>query len=228
MNPQVLIVDDDVVSRMVLMHLVDGCGSVAITEAESAEEAWALVEGGLRPAIIFCDLRMPGLSGLELLERLRADGPRPQAPFVLVTSATEQETVEQARDYGVAGYLVKPFDGAQVAALMRPVLQPRREAPLATMERLAIGAERLQVYLGGFRAQVDAARSELAALLARGDHASLQARLGQLRAGSATLGLEDAAATLQACAESDLTAEILRRALDAVAAAVDDQLRQLR
>jgi CheY-like chemotaxis protein len=69
---KVLVVDDDVVSRMVLMHLIDSCGSFDIVEAEDGADAWQQLEAGLRPAICFCDLRMPRLSGMELLQRVKA------------------------------------------------------------------------------------------------------------------------------------------------------------
>jgi CheY-like chemotaxis protein len=69
---KVLVVDDDVVSRMMLMHLVDSCGKYDILEAEDGADAWRQLEAGLRPAITFCDLRMPQLSGTELLARVKA------------------------------------------------------------------------------------------------------------------------------------------------------------
>ena len=81
---KVLVVDDDVVSRMMLMHLVDSCGQYEIVEAEDGEDAWRLLSDGLRPGIMFCDLRMPRLDGLELLARVRAEPALAGLPFVLV------------------------------------------------------------------------------------------------------------------------------------------------
>src|SRR3954453_17831346 len=101
---KVLVVDDDVVSRMVLMHLIDSCGKFDIVEAEDGQHAWEQLEQGLRPAICFCDLRMPRLSGMELLQRIRADCTLNAMPFILVSSATDQDTVEQASGFGAAGY----------------------------------------------------------------------------------------------------------------------------
>src|SRR3954469_2090501 len=107
---KVLVVDDDVGLRMVLMHLIDSCGHFDIVEAEDGAEAWQLLEEGLRPAICFCDLRMPRMSGMELLERVKSAEPALRAmPFVLVSSASDRETVEAATVSGAAGYVVKPF-----------------------------------------------------------------------------------------------------------------------
>ncbi|WGG49160.1 response regulator [Rugamonas sp. DEMB1] len=210
---KVLVVDDDVVSRMVLMHLVDSCGSFEILEAEDGADAWRQLEQGLRPAICFCDLRMPRLSGMELLQRVRAEPAFDGMPFVLVTSANDDDTVQSADKAGAAGFIVKPFQAEQVRQHLAPLLAPagearasapevlyQAEAPAATLQRLGINHERLLVYLDGFHKQLDAAGGDIGALLARGEQREAQLRLERLRAGCVTLGLGGAAAALQALA----------------------------
>jgi two-component system chemotaxis response regulator CheY len=210
---KVLVVDDDVVSRMVLMHLIDACGSYEILEAEDGQDAWDQLEGGLRPAILFCDLRMPRLSGMELLERVRAAAALDAMPFVLVTSATERGTVDQATGLGAAGYIVKPFQADQVRVHMAAFSEPaagggqRAETPAATMARLGIGAERLLVYLGGFQSQLTGASGEIDAMLARAEYDGARLRIGRLQAGCSTLGLDGAAAAFQRLASGTLDQE---------------------
>lgn len=199
---KVLVVDDDVVSRMVLMHLIDACGKFEILEAEDGEDAWQQMAGGLRPAIVFCDLRMPRLSGMDLLARVKADPSFGGMPFVLVTSANDSATVGQAENLGVDGYLVKPFQGEQVKTYMAPFTPapesvPGAETAQATMQRLGINGERLLVYLGGFQAQLTTASGEIADLLARGESDQARIRLDRLQAGCLTLGLGEAAAALR-------------------------------
>jgi len=204
---KVLVVDDDVVSRMVLMHLVDACGQFDIIEAEDGEDAWLQLSGGLRPAICFCDLRMPRLSGLDLLSRVRADPQLTSMPFVLVTSANDSATVDRANGLGADGYLVKPFDAADVSACIAPLLAaaaPEVEAPQDTMARLGIDGDRLQAYLGGFQAQLAAASAELAALLAEDDMEGARLRLDRLHAGCLTLGLNRAAGALRDLPQGEL------------------------
>ena len=203
---KVLVVDDDVVSRMVLMHLVDACGQFDIVEAEDGEDAWQQLAAGLRPAICFCDLRMPRLSGMDLLARVRADPRLAAMPFVLVTSANDTATVDRANGLGADGYLVKPFDAVAVSACLGPLLEAAEEAetPLATMARLGIDGERLLVYLGGFQTQLAAASADLAALLAAGDTEGAHVRLDRLHAGCQTLGLNGAAAAIRALPEGEL------------------------
>jgi two-component system chemotaxis response regulator CheY len=199
-----MVVDDDVVSRMVLMHLIDGCGKFDIIEAEDGADAWQQLEAGLLPGIVFCDLRMPRLSGIELLQRVRAHGELEEVPFVLVSSATDKETVQQATLAGATGYIVKPFQSDQVRAHLGAFLdqatngyEHRAEAPADTLLRLGIGADRLLVYLTGFQNQLSAASTEIDALLMRGEQAEVELRLERLHTGCVTLGLHGAAAALK-------------------------------
>jgi two-component system chemotaxis response regulator CheY len=199
-----MVVDDDVVSRMVLMHLIDGCGKFDIIEAEDGADAWQQLEAGLRPGIVFCDLRMPRLSGIELLQRVRASGELEEVPFVLVSSATDKDTVQQATLAGATGYIVKPFQSDQVRAHLGAFLdqaangyEHRAEAPADTLVRLGIGADRLLVYLTGFQNQLTAASTEIDALLTRGEQGEVELRLERLHTGCVTLGLHGAAAALK-------------------------------
>jgi two-component system chemotaxis response regulator CheY len=189
----VLVVDDDVVSRMVLMHLVDSCGRFEIVEAEDGEDAWRQLDGGLRPAITFCDLRMPKLDGMELLERVRADARLARMPFVLVSAANDGETVQAANGLGADGYIVKPFQADQVRGHLDALGLASDDDPAATARRLGIDARRLALYLGGLHEQLVAAGPDIEQLLACADLASARARLARLREGCAMLGLVGAA-----------------------------------
>lgn len=224
---KVLVVDDDVVSRMVLMHLIDGCGKFEIVEAEDGADAWQQLQYGLRPGIVFCDLRMPRLSGIELLQRVRAHGELAEVPFVLVSSATDKETVQQATLAGATGYIVKPFQSEQVRAHLGAFLdqaangyEHRAEEPSATMARLGIGADRLLVYLTGFQNQLTAASSEIETLLAHDELAEVRARLERLHAGCTTLGLHGAAAVLKPLTAGRTSNEAVQAALTDVIRAV--------
>jgi len=228
---KVLIVDDDVVSRMMLMHMVDSTagGACDVHEAEDGEDAWARLDAGLAPALVFCDLRMPRLSGMELLARVKADARFAQLPFVLVSAATDAATMEQAQDLGASGYIVKPFDAARVAAHLAPLLPSRDELPAATLRRLGIDAARLLLYLGGLQRQLAGAGAEVETQLAAGRVDAARAQLARLGEGCRTLGLHDAAAgfdTLCPGAGSDC----ILRELEAAQRAVQrqtDAVRQL-
>ncbi|MET0265641.1 MAG: response regulator [Duganella sp.] len=227
---KVLVVDDDVVSRMVLMHLIDSCGKFDIVEAEDGHDAWQQLEAGLRPAICFCDLRMPRVSGLELLQRVKSHADLQTMPFVLVTSATEKDVMHEATSAGAAGYIVKPFHAEQVRVHLTGFLDQAAsghshvaEDPAATLHRLGINGERLLVYLGGFHNQLQAASGDLEALLGQGDQPGAQARIERLHAGCVTLGLEGAAAALTGSAGGRLSNEAVQAVIVDVIRAVEQQ-----
>jgi two-component system chemotaxis response regulator CheY len=227
---KVLVVDDDVVSRMVLMHLIDGCGKFDIVEAEDGEDAWQQLAAGLRPLICFCDLRMPRLSGLELLQRAKAAPELAAMSFVLVSSATDHDTVQQATQMGATGYIVKPFQADQVRGHLSAFLaqavsrfQHEAEAPTATLVRLGINAERLLIYLAGFQNQLASAAPELAGLLARGEQDEALLRIERLQAGCVTLGLHGAAAQLREFEPGQLSASAVDAVLADVTAAAAQQ-----
>ena len=194
---KVLVVDDDIVARMMLMHLVDSCGNHAILEAEDGADAWRQLESGLRPDIVFCDLRMPHLSGLELLQRVRAGADMAALPFVLVSAASDGATLDEAAALGASGYIVKPFRQEDVRGQFERLFpaaagaEPPDEAPEEVARRLGIDDARLRLYLDGLARQLQVAMHEPPA----GDEGT-QARLNRLREGCKTLGLYGAAAAL--------------------------------
>ncbi|GAB3437561.1 response regulator [Massilia solisilvae] len=203
---KVLVVDDDVVSRMVLMHLVDTSGHFEVHEAEDGEDAWRQLERGLRPAITFCDLRMPHLSGMELLARVKADPQLAHMPFVLASAASERSVADQASDMGANAYLVKPFQVEEVRALLAGLQEPADggdEPAAQTVRRLGIDANRLLLYLGGLHKQLVAASPLIEQLLACGETAEARAQLARLREGCSTLGLLGAAAAFEALEAQD-------------------------
>jgi two-component system chemotaxis response regulator CheY len=203
---KVLVVDDDVVARMMLMHLIDSCGRHEIIEAEDGAEAWSMLAAaapGQAPDIVFCDLRMPQLSGLELLQRLRAHPPLATLPFVLVSAAADGATRDEAAAAGADGYIVKPFRQDDVRAQFERIFaapQPEDdvddEGPAAVATRLGIDAARLRLYYDGLGRQLEAAGLELAAA----DADTVTARLARLCEGCAMLGLGSAVAALEQAA----------------------------
>ncbi len=201
---KILVVDDDVVSRMMLMHQVDACARAEILEAEDGEHAWRLLAGGLRPAIVFCDLRMPHLDGLGLLARLRADAATAAIPFVLVSAASDADTLEQAGRLGADGYIAKPFRIDLVRAELDRLLPAAGEDPQAVARRLGITLERLMVYLAGLRRQLEEAGQGGGPGAAR------------LAEGCATLGLIDAAARLRTAGGTEATQAAIAQAVAAL------------
>jgi two-component system phosphate regulon response regulator PhoB len=132
-RPSVLVVDDDpVVSRVIVEILARDAFDVAVVRA--APEALARLEVS-RPDVIILDIELPGMSGLELLLRLR-EGDCP--PVILLTGRGEETDRVLGLDLGAEDYVVKPFLPRELAARVRGVLRRRSQA-LAAVARLDLG-----------------------------------------------------------------------------------------
>lgn len=81
-----------------------------VDKAPSAQAALALIERSV-PNLIVCDIQMPGMTGIELLERLRSrDDDLSTVPFVFLTAFGDRDTIITGRRSGADDYLVKPVD----------------------------------------------------------------------------------------------------------------------
>jgi two-component system chemotaxis response regulator CheY len=227
-----LLVDDDIVSRMALVDLLSAYGVFDLVEAEDGEQAWSQLMDGLLPAICFCDVRMPRMSGIDLLERMKNDASLAAVPFVLVSSASDRDTVLQAVRLGAVGYILKPLHAADARAhlekIFKVTLDKLAEDPVATMARLHIGVDRLLAYLGAFGQQLAAARKDLAALSDGASAADARLKVDALHTGCMTLGLWQAAAGVDQARHGILDAQRIDTALDAVADAVTRQASRAR
>lgn len=224
---QALVIDDDSVCRLALSHVLAGFDLAQVIEADSGELAWQLMADGLRPDVCCCDVQMPGMSGLELLCRMKADPELADIPVLLVSGESRLETIQEALQIGSAAFLSKPLhtaDGRErLRAVLDKVLDEIAEHPAATLERLRIGAARLCAYLGAYEAQAREQIEPLLALLAAGRHAEAKERIEALRKGGHTLGLWKAAGKLDRLAAGAVEPQRLRATLAAVADAAAKQ-----
>jgi CheY-like chemotaxis protein len=117
----ILVVEDDEGLRPILARHLRGKGHV-VSEAASAEEAVALLRGGLRPALVVLDLNLPGDTGWDLLrsDAMRAAGPPP----VVVASAVTVSPKKLA-EFDCAGYLPKPFPLETLLQTVERVISPQ-------------------------------------------------------------------------------------------------------
>jgi CheY-like chemotaxis protein len=73
------------------------------------------------PALILLDLKMPGMTGLQLLQWMRTQRDIRRIPVVVLTGNEEPATVNAAYDLGVNSYLLKPGDAAQIGELVQSI-----------------------------------------------------------------------------------------------------------
>jgi two-component system, NtrC family, nitrogen regulation response regulator GlnG len=118
---RILVADDEPSIRFVLREALEeqGCDVVDTEDGDAAFEQ--LSGGGFDMA--FLDIRMPGASGLELLDRIRAQGI--DTATVIITAQNTFENAVEAMKRGALDYLVKPFELREVAALLAKAMRAR-------------------------------------------------------------------------------------------------------
>jgi DNA-binding NtrC family response regulator len=113
-SPTILVIDDDAEIRYSLSRVLSSRG-YQISEAPSGEQGVELVRKGPAPDLVFLDVRMSGMSGIEALQHIRSANPRQLV--VLMTAFGTAQTAIEAMKYGAFDYVMKPFDPAKVLAL---------------------------------------------------------------------------------------------------------------
>lgn len=157
---QVFVIDDEMVSRMALVDLVESLGFKDIVEFSDGLSAWQYLNTEKpKPILICCDIRMPKMSGTDLLIQIRKDERLSNIPFVLVTSKADRDTVGVAIKQGINGYIVKPFDAGNAGIKLKDVLNKEWgriiESPQTTAKRLNIPVNKLIAYYSAFAEQVE-------------------------------------------------------------------------
>lgn len=118
-----LIVDDDVTVIQILAKALVGIGSVRY--ALNGADALRLAETD-PPDLVLLDAHMPGMSGFEVLEAMRAKPLFEDVPAIFITSHSSQEMEEEGLAKGAADFIAKPFHPAIVAARVRTQLRLKR------------------------------------------------------------------------------------------------------
>ncbi len=118
--PRVLIAEDNPGVRETLAHLVRGLGyeAVAVSDGEAALAAMAKAP----PDLLLSDIAMPGLSGLEVCRRLKADPATRLIPVILITGLGDSYKIDGI-EAGADDFLGKPFSPAELRARIRALLR---------------------------------------------------------------------------------------------------------
>jgi DNA-binding response OmpR family regulator len=123
----VLIVEDDKATGDLLATAINderGYKAVRVESADAALDALAVID----PDLFVLDIRLPGMSGLELYDHLRADERFRSIPVVFETG-TGREHAQDLRDRGIATYIKKPFDLEELVRFVKRLVPPRNGHP---------------------------------------------------------------------------------------------------
>jgi len=124
--PRVLVAEDDEISATLLLHRLQKEG-LDVVRFDDGQEAY---EAALRevPDLVILDVKMPGMDGFEVLERLRGSAAYSSVPIIMLTSMGREADVVRGFELGADDYILKPFSPVELAARVRRLLARGRSA----------------------------------------------------------------------------------------------------
>jgi two-component system response regulator HydG len=143
--PRILIIDDDDAVRESLGRMLRSAGH-AVETAENGEKGLAAARGNAYD-VILSDMRMPGISGLDVLERLREQ--RVDSAFIVMTGFGTIDTAVEAMKLGAVDFVQKPFLRDELLMRVRSAADRRQLArQVDLLQRQIRGAETLDALVG--------------------------------------------------------------------------------
>jgi len=139
MAATILVVEDEPAIQELIAYNLKQAGHQPL-RADNAEQALTLVANAL-PDLVLLDWMLPGLSGVELARRLRADKRTRAIPIIMLTARSDEQDKLQGLETGADDYITKPFSPRELNARIKAVL--RRRAPEMTADAVQLGGLRL-------------------------------------------------------------------------------------
>ena len=141
----VLVVDDDTMVAEVVVGYLQRAGHAVVSVADGPAALGAVREAP--PDLIVLDLMLPGIDGLEVCRRVRAD--HPDLPVIMLTALGEEEDRIAGLEVGADDYVAKPFDlrelRARVKSVIRRMQARPQTAPAAQVPGAAAPSSRVRV-----------------------------------------------------------------------------------
>ena len=125
---RVLVVDDSSMIRALFRHSLAGAKDIRVREARNGQEALDAISADGEPDLIFLDVNMPVMDGLEFLATSAGAGLVERVPVVIVSTEGREEDVQRGLDAGARAYLRKPFKPAELVPLVEKLLGETKPA----------------------------------------------------------------------------------------------------
>jgi response regulator NasT len=115
---RVIIAEDEAIVRLDIKEILLSAGYEVVGETGRGDEAVGLA-AETKPDLAILDVKMPGMSGIQAAREITTDA---RVAVVVLTAFSQRELIEEARDAGVAAYLVKPFHRDELLSAVDNVL----------------------------------------------------------------------------------------------------------
>jgi len=116
MSKRVLVVDDSPTVRQ-QVGLALKLAGFDVVEAVDGLDGLDKLDASIR--ILICDVNMPRMNGLEMLEKVKADARFPGVPVVMLTTEGQPSLIERAKKAGAKGWIIKPFKAELLVAAVQ-------------------------------------------------------------------------------------------------------------
>jgi diguanylate cyclase (GGDEF)-like protein len=160
-SARVLVVDDDPLTRLMATEALRE-GGYAVVEAEDGEQALALFDAA-PPDLVLLDVMMPGLSGFEVCQRLRARSSGQLVPIIMLTGLDDGDSVERAFDVGATDFISKPINWTLLRFRIRYVLRSAEVMKELTRNKESLSNAQRIARLGSWEWFVEADRVQRSA-----------------------------------------------------------------
>jgi len=122
MSQKIIVIDDSDTVREQLSIVLTGAG-YEIIEAEDGLQGANAIRDNPSAALAICDVNMPKLSGLDMLELLKGQG-NSGMPVLMLTTEGRPDLIERARAFGAKGWMVKPFKPTMLLVTVKKLARP--------------------------------------------------------------------------------------------------------
>ncbi|MDQ3024036.1 MAG: SpoIIE family protein phosphatase [bacterium] len=151
-KPLILVAEDDTITRMKLVRFLERELKATVLSAQNGDDAWKVYEENSEIQFVISDWVMPGGTGVDLVEKIRAAENRRYTYFILLSGRNEREDLLTGMQAGADEYLIKPFDPAELNLRVRAGLRI-----IGLEQELAAQNDKLNAALGSLEEAVQAA-----------------------------------------------------------------------
>lgn len=118
---RVMTVDDSASVRMMIRFTLKGAGYDVVEAVDGVDALEKL--GGIDIQAMIVDVNMPRMGGMEFLRKVRTIPGFNSTPVIMLTTEAGKEFIEEGREAGASGWMVKPFSPEQLVEVVRRVMQ---------------------------------------------------------------------------------------------------------
>jgi two-component system, chemotaxis family, chemotaxis protein CheY len=118
-NKKVLVVDDSTSVRQQVSVALSGAGFDVLEAVDGVDAVDIIGRNGTDLSAVICDVNMPRMNGLEMVEKVRSQPENARIPILMLTTEGQPALIQRAKQAGAKGWIIKPFKPEMLVATIR-------------------------------------------------------------------------------------------------------------